>query len=107
MPTVYSSTARREKLRLEFWPDYEPWTGVDEKGWFRAPRTLPLIVELLASKRLNPKQLNPKQLDTTRVYLELWSRHIDSGIIEMAEPARHAYASGYRGSRAVRSWVER
>src|SRR5260370_11932051 len=27
--------------------------------------------------------------------------------IEMAEHARHAYAAGYRGSRAVRSWLER
>jgi hypothetical protein len=102
MPRIYSSTARREKLRNEFWPDEEPWTGIDEKGWFRAPRTLPLILELLATK-----DINPKQLDVTRVYLELWSRHIDSGIIEMVEHTWHAYAAGYSGSRAVRSWMER
>src|SRR5690349_13391175 len=102
MPRVYSGTVRREKLRKEFWPDEDPWTGIDEKGWFRSPRTLPLILELLASKRINPRQL-----DVSRVYLELWSRHIDSGVIEMVEHSRHAYAAGYRGTRAVRTWRER
>ena len=102
MAKASPNTARREKLRDEFFRDEESWTGIDEKGWFRAPRTLPLILELLASKTINPKQQ-----DVTRVYLELWSRHIDSGIIEMAEQARHAYAAGYRGPRAVRTWLER
>jgi hypothetical protein len=102
MPKLSPSTTRREKLRNEFWANAESWTGTDDKGWFRAPRTLPLILELLASKRINEKQQ-----DVTRVYLELWARHIDSGIIEMGEQARHAYAAGYRGPRAVRTWVER
>ena len=53
-----------------------------------------LILELLTSK-----DINEKQQDVTRVYLELWSRHIDGGIIEMTEESNHAYAAGYRGSR--------
>src|ERR1051325_7567217 len=102
MPKPSSSTIRRETLRKEFWPNVEPWTGIDEKGWFRAPRTLSLILELLTSKTINEKQQ-----DVTRVYIELWARHIDSGMIEMVEHVRHAYAAGYRGPRAVRTWLER
>jgi hypothetical protein len=102
MPKMSASTTRREKLRKEFWPNEQPWTGFDEKGWFKAPRTLPLILELFTSKLINEKQL-----DVTRVYLELWSRHIDAGIIEMTQESQHAYAAGYRGSRAIRTWAER
>jgi hypothetical protein len=39
--------------------------------------------------------------------LELLSRHYDSGVVEMAQELEHAYASGYTGSRALRTWQER
>lgn len=92
---------RREKYRNEFFKDEEPWTGENEKGWFRASRTLPLILALLAEKTLSGK-LNP-----TSVYLELLARHIDSGVIEMKDAAEHASAAGFFSNRAVRSWQER
>lgn len=92
---------RREKLRKEYWPDDEAWTGENEKGWFRAPRTLPLVLELLVSKELSGNY------DPTRVYLELLARQIDGGVIEMTQEAEHAYAAGYFGTRAVRTWQER
>jgi hypothetical protein len=38
---------------MEFWPNEIVWTGENEKGWFRAPRTLPLI---LAFTRLEEGQ---------------------------------------------------
>lgn len=41
------------------------------------------------------------------MYLELLSRHIDGGVVEMTDEAAHAYGAGYFGSRAVRSWHER
>lgn len=96
-----AGTERREQYRDEFFKDEEPWTGENEKGWFRASRTLPLILALLAEKTLSGK-LNP-----TSVYIELFARHIDSGIIEMKDPAEHASAAGFFSSRAVRSWRER
>ena len=102
MPKASASTVRRERLRKEFWPEDDAWTGIDEKGWFKAPRTIPLILELL-----NTKKINEKQQDVTRVYVELWARHIDGGIIEMSEHLRHAHAAGYRGPRAIRTWRER
>jgi hypothetical protein len=92
---------KRERIRNEFFDDEEAWTGEREKGWFKAPRTLPLILELLSSKELSGNY------DPTGVYLELLSRHIDGGVVEMTDEAVHAYGAGYFGSRAIRSWHER
>jgi hypothetical protein len=94
-------TQKREHLRKEFWSDADAWTGENEKGWFIAPRTLPLVLCLLRSKKLSGNT------DPTNVYLELLSRHIDSGIIEMTNEGDHSYAAGYEGSRGVRTWQER
>jgi hypothetical protein len=95
------ATGRRSSLRKEYWKDDDAWTGDNEKGWFRAPRTLPLVLGLLGQKDLS------STLDPTKVYLELLARHIDNGIIEMAGESDHAYAAGYHGSRGVRTWQER
>jgi len=92
---------RREKLRKMFWPDQDAWTGENEKGWFRALRTLPLVLGLMGEKNLSGSQ------DPTRVYVELLARHIDGGVIEMGHEADHAFAAGYVGSRGVRTWRER
>lgn len=92
---------QRGKWKDEFWSNEEAWTGEDEKGWFRAPRTLPLILQLLASKQLSGN------VDPSRVYLELLARHIDNGVVEMAHEADHAFAAGYIGNRAIRTWQER
>jgi len=77
------------------------WTGANEKGWFKAPRTLPLVLGLLAAKHISGSQ------DPSRVYLELLSRHLDEGVIAMEAPDDHAFAAGYEGPRGVRTWRER
>jgi hypothetical protein len=91
----------RDKIREQFFPGEDAWTGENEKGWFYAPRTLPLLLNLIASKAVSGK------CDPSKVYLELWARHVGGGIIEMRHEGEHAYAAGYRGARAVRSWQER
>jgi hypothetical protein len=96
-----AGTSRRRALRDEVWPDETPWTGENEKGWFRAPRTLPLIMALLGSKTVSGNT------DPTPVYLELLARHLDGGVIQMANDEEHAFAAGYAGYRGVRSWRER
>jgi hypothetical protein len=97
-----AATKRRRELKETYWPgDDGLWTGEDEKGWFSAPRTLPLILGLLGEKKVS----NGK--DPSAVYLELMSRHIDGGIIEMEAESTHAYAAGYSGQRALRTWQER
>ena len=93
---------RREELKAEFWPSDIAWTGDrPEQGWFRAPRTLPLILMLLSDKKISGNS------DLSSVYLELLARHRDSGIVEMVGPGEHSYAAGYSGRRGARIWQER
>jgi len=91
----------RDKIRRKFFSGEDAWTGENERGWFYAPRTLPLILNLVASKAVSGK------CDPTKVYLELWARHMGGGVIEMRHQGYHAYAAGYRGTRGVRTWRER
>ena len=94
---------KREAYKEEFWPNEIAWTGdTRQAGWFRAPRTIPLILSLLSNKKTTGSNLDPG-----RVYLELLGRHRDSGVIEMASEGDHSYAAGYEGSRGVRTWKER
>lgn len=97
-----ASQERREKIKTEFWPDDIAWTGErPEMGWFRAPRTLPLILMLLSSKKISGNT------DPSGVYLELLAQHRDTGIVQLSTAADHSYASGYPGSRGIRTWQER
>lgn len=98
---VTAGFKKREKLRKEFWPNADIWTLTNEVGWFRAPRTLPLILRALSSHQVSGKT------DPSSTYLELLARHIDNGLVEMVSEADHAFAAGYEGSRGVRSWQER
>jgi hypothetical protein len=102
MPTKIAKQIRREEIKAELWPNEIPWTGEKpESGWFRAPRTLPLILMLLSDKRISGKS------DLSGVYLELLARHRDSGIVEMTSPGEHSYGAGYSGARGIRTWQER
>jgi len=92
---------RREEIRVQHFAKEDLWTGEGEKGWFSVPRTLPLVLALLSSKEISKKH------DPSSVYLELLSRQRGEGVIEMGHETEHAFASGYVGSRAVRTWLER
>jgi hypothetical protein len=91
---------KREKLREELWPGSgdELWDRKQEKGFTTIPRLLPLVMHLI--DYLTPKG-NP-----SRVYLELWARAFDEHIITVNDEEGLAYASGYTGTRAVRTWRE-
>lgn len=98
-------TAQSERLqgvRDAYWPDADPWTGAREidDGWFKAPRTLPLILSLIRDKNLTPKG------DPTAVYLELLSRQFNDGVVEIQNESDHAFAAGYTTTRAHRTWAE-
>jgi hypothetical protein len=103
-----ASTLKREALCDQYWPKARPWTGEKnpwngekEVGWFRAPRTLPLILALLRTKALSGRD------DPASVYLALLARHLDSGIVDIVNERDLAYESGYSGTRALRTWQER
>ena len=98
-------TEKREELRRELWPNEIPFeiprgTG----GWFMAYRTLPLILRLIREKSVAGGK---RTGDAANVYLELLSRHMGGGIVELGHEADHAYAAGYSSGRLVRSWKER
>jgi|GEM_PF-1361526 hypothetical protein len=99
MPQTAGST-RRVQLKKQYWPEEQEWDGMGN-GWFKSPRTLPLILALLSEKELTEGR------DISRVYLELLARHMDAGVIEMGNEAEHAYAAGYTGGRGIRTWAER
>jgi hypothetical protein len=92
---------RLQKIREEFWPQVDVWTGGEQdKGWFKVPRTLPLILALIQSKEVTGNA------DPTRVYLELLSRQFGEGVVEIQNESEHAYAAGYTSSRAERTWQD-
>jgi hypothetical protein len=92
---------KRLLLRDELWPEAAALIAPDQKGWWRAPRTLPLILSLTRDKRITGK------LDCSAVYLELHSRDFGQGLVEILDEDEHAFCAGYFGNRALRSWRER
>jgi hypothetical protein len=94
---------KRELLREEFWPEHQGsvWGGPAEKGYWCAPRVLPLFLDLAASKSV------VGDLDCSKVYLELLSRDFGQGVVEILDEEEHAFCAGYRGKRAKRTWQER
>jgi hypothetical protein len=92
---------RRLALRNEFFPgsEDEVWTRHGTKGYATVPRLLPLVAALI-------KDLS-KSGDPSSVYLELWSRVFDEGLVAIEREDECAFASGYTGTRAVRTWRER
>jgi len=96
-----AAVKRRNQLKEEFWPDLMPWRGPDETGYFCAPRSLPLVLRALGEKAVSGDK-NPAP-----VYVELLSRHLGQGVIEMSHEEDHAFASGYSTGRATRTWKDR
>ena len=93
---------RRTTLRERFWPNSGEliWSRHTHVGFTTIPRTLPLILRLI-------KELSPKgKGDPSRVYFDLWSRVYDEGFVEVTQPDDFAYAAGYTGTRALRTWRE-
>lgn len=94
---------RRADLREVYWPgsSFEVWNRKTANGFATIPRILPLVaalVKFLAKGRDG---------DPTSVYMELWSRATDEGIVQIKDELECAYASGYAGRRAHRTWKER
>lgn len=101
LPRRNSLQKKRRKLREELWPGERAWLSEEEKGFFLAPRTLPLILMILDRKAVS------KALAPSSVYLELLSRHRGDGIIEFGYEEEHAAAAGYTGTQAKKSWRNR
>ncbi len=97
---------RLRQLREDNWPESEwadgetPWLGVDEVGFFNAPRSLAYILLLLREKKYR-KGRN----DLRQVYLDLLVRHWYEGVVEMTDESQHIFASGFGGGESgIRQW---
>jgi hypothetical protein len=88
---------RRKQLRERLWPGSEEliWDRRRNDGWITIPKVLSLICALL-------KQLAKN--DPTRIYIDLWCRSYDEGIIENIDEDKAAFSSGYFRTRASRTW---
>ena len=96
-----SPARRREKMRDSLWSDSAEmvWNRKTATGFTTIPRLLPLVTALIT-------ELAPKG-DPSRVYVELWSRVFDEGLVTILDESENAYCAGYTGTRATRTWRER
>lgn len=92
---------KRTAIRETLWPGERAWLSEDEKGFFMVPRTLPLIMQLLAKKKVSGDK------SPTSAYLELLSRNMGEGYVENVIEEEHASAAGYNGTQAKRTWRDR
>jgi hypothetical protein len=90
---------RRHEILSRFWPDYAhvTWSRKNEKGFATVPRTLPLICALIRSLSRG---------DASRVYLDLWGRVNDDGLVEVHDESEFALSSYPEGTRHQRTWRE-
>jgi hypothetical protein len=102
---VNKHVEKRASLRQELWPSEIPFEiPKGTNGWFMTFRTIPLILSLLREKNVSG---GGTKGDVANVYLELLSRHMGGGLVELDHEADHAFACGYSGQRLVRTWKER
>lgn len=93
----------RVSRRQEIWPDAdkEIWAKADE-GWCPLlPRVLPHVAVL--ANHLAPKGKG----DPGLAYLDLWFRTDGDCFVRIGRTDEMAYAAGFTGERAERSWTER
>jgi hypothetical protein len=92
---------KRTDLRDRLWPGSETafWNRTHNKGFTTIPRLLPLIMTLIRSLS--------GRLDPSMVYLELWARVFDEGLVTISNEKDLAYSAGYTGTRAERTLRER
>jgi hypothetical protein len=86
-----------EEVRNEHFPRSRSrrWPAPGGAGWFKCPRALPVLLQVLTDKELVSSG-NPGL-----VYLELLSRVREPGFIILEPPAEHARMVGYS---RVRTW---
>jgi hypothetical protein len=97
---VNKAAQKREELRDGLWPGSANliWSRFTNDGFTTIPRLLPLVMRLIDS-------LAGKGAPSG-VYLDLWTRVYDEGIVKILDEEAYAYSSGYSGTRAVRTWRE-
>lgn len=89
-------------LRKKLWPlisDNDLWLRNDRTGFATLPRAMPIILTIMDGMNKG------RRVSTT--YLDLWCRVLDEMFVQIQSPQAMAFASGFEGERAVRTWRER
>jgi len=89
-------------LRRKLWPlveDGDLWLRNDRTGFATLPRSMPIIGTIMDG------MTKGKRVSST--YLDLWCRVMDEMFVQLQSPAGMAFAAGFEGERAVRTWRER
>lgn len=78
------------------------WPREHEGGWFKGPRSLPLILAVLNTKHFRGA------LDIASTYLALLAENWDEGLVEVKGESDAAMTAGFRAdARGLRTWRER
>lgn len=89
---------RRIAIRDLHWPEVAEklWRVRKYDGFTTIPRLLSLICALIKHEAKD---------DPTSVYVDLWCRGWEEGIVENVDEDDCAFSSGYTGTRARRTWT--
>lgn len=101
MKPTTNEDSHLEKLRDQHFPDAadRQWPPPNRgPGWFKAPRALPVLLQILTDKGVISRG-NPGL-----AYIELLSRVREQGVVLLEHPEDHARIVGYR--RRGRTWRE-
>lgn len=96
-------TKRTLELRAQLWPELDEsslWNRNTAKGFTTIPRAMPHILDILDN-------LAGKGTPVSKVYLSLWCRVFDEGMLEIKSYEDLASESGFSGQRAVTTWKQR
>jgi hypothetical protein len=96
---IKSITKRQLELRARLWPEVTQewlWTRHTHHGFTTMPKAMPLILSIMDDLA--------KGQPVSGTYLELWCRCYDEMFATLSKPREIAFASGFYGQRAERTW---
>lgn len=91
------------ELRATLWPELDTrllWNRTEAVGFATMPRTMPLIGLIM-------DDLAGKGHPVSSVYMGLWCRVFDVGVIKISNPRELAYEAGFLSSRNESTWRSR
>lgn len=88
-------------LRNSLWPEAaeRAWDRTAFGGFTTLPKTIPYICRIMDDLS--------KGFPLSTTYLALWSSTWDNSFVRLNRPGDLAFASGFSGERAERTWIDR
>jgi hypothetical protein len=88
-------------LRNSLWPDAQAriWDRTAFGGFTTLPKTIPYVCRIMDDLS--------KGFPLSSTYLALWSATWDNAFVRLNRPGDLAFASGFSGERAERTWQDR